>query len=579
MTVLPNDSDTELFVHENTRSHNLLFHLFACPFPTQICARQLPISIAFFYTDPVCSAIAISISLLFACSPPANFFTARTIQIGKALLAHSPQSTDHYKNRRFPLFCLSVFMSVCEQYFPEEPSAPVLNTAFPGPVSQEAVKSLDKVFDARPVYFVADYEKSLGNYVVDVDGNTYLDVYAQIASIPLGYNNPALIEVAKSDKMTRAIVDRPALGNFPGKDTEDIIAELLKVAPKGQDKVWSGLSGADANELAFKAAFMWYQSQKRGYANAFSTEENESVMKNHAPGSPELAIMSFERAFHGRLFASASATCSKPIHKLDFPAFNWPKAEFPSYSYPLDKNSETNQKEDQRCLAIVENLLKTWAVPIAAVLLEPIQSEGGDNHASASFFQGLRDLTLKYGALLIIDEVQTGVGATGKFWAHEHFDMTPPPDLVTFSKKFQSAGYYFHNPEIVPNQAYRQFNTWCGDPARMILAGAIGAEVVKHDLASQAARVGDYLYSKLEVLAAKYPLYMADLRGKGRATFIAWSFKQAELRNKFLTDMKKVGINIGGCAEDSVRLRPTLVFEEKHADILVAGIEKILSEY
>lgn len=470
-------------------------------------------------------------------------------------------------------------MSVCEKYFPEEPSAPNLVTDFPGPKSQDAVKALGKVFDARPVYFVADYEKSVGNYIYDVDGNAYLDVYAQIASIPLGYNNPKLVETAKSDKMVRAIIDRPALGNFPGKDTEEIIADLLKVAPAGQDKIWSGLSGADANELAFKAAFMWYQAKKRGYASAFTQADNESVMKNQAPGSPDLAILSFERAFHGRLFASASTTCSKPVHKLDLPSFNWPKAEFPSYKYPLDANTAANASEDERCLAIVEELLKSWSVPIAAVLIEPIQSEGGDNHASNAFFQGLRDLTLKYGSLLIVDEVQTGVGATGKFWAHEHFNLSPAPDMVTFSKKFQSAGYYFHDPELVPNQAYRQFNTWCGDPARMILAGAIGQQVVEHNLAAQAARVGDYLYGKLEALAEKYPEFLSDLRGKGRATFIAWSFKKPELRNKFLADMKTVGINIGGCAEDSVRLRPTLVFEEKHADILVAGVEKILSGY
>lgn len=469
--------------------------------------------------------------------------------------------------------------SVCEAYFPNEPTAPVVATQAPGPQSKKAIESLNKVFDARAAYFVADYAKSVGNYVVDVDGNKYLDVYAQIASIPLGYNNPKLAEVAKSDKMTNAIINRPALGNFPGADTEEIISDLLKVAPKGQDKVWSGLSGADANELAFKAAFMWYQSQKRGYATGFSSDETESVMKNQAPGSPELAILSFERAFHGRLFASASTTCSKPIHKLDLPSFKWPKAQFPSYKYPLEANEAANKAEDLRCLAIVEDLLKGWSCPVAAVLVEPIQSEGGDNHASSEFFQGLRDLTLKYGSLLIVDEVQTGVGATGTFWAHEHFNISPAPDMVTFSKKFQSAGYYFHNPEIIPNQPYRQFNTWCGDPARMILAGAIGQEVVDKDLAKQAARVGNYLYGKLEALATKYPEYMADLRGKDRATFIAWSFKDASLRNKFLTDMKTVGINVGGCAEDSVRLRPTLVFEEKHADIFVDGLDKVLSLY
>lgn len=314
--------------------------------------------------------------------------------------------------------------------------------------------------------------------------------------------------------MIRAIVDRPALGNFPGNDLDEIVTDILKVAPKGQNKLWSGLSGADANELAFKATFFWYQAQKRGYNSDFSPEEVASVMHNQAPGAPELAILSFERAFHGRLFASGSTTCSKPIHKLDLPAFKWPKAQFPSYKYPLENNVEANKKEDERCLKIVEDLFKTWSVPIAGVLVEPIQSEGGDNHASAEFFQGLRDITLKHGALLIMDEVQTGVGATGVMWAHERFNLQPPPDLVTFSKKFQSAGYFYHDPEITPNMAYRQFNTWCGDPARMTLAGAIGKEIVKHDLTARASEVGDYLYKKLEKLQEKYPKHMRDLRGK-----------------------------------------------------------------
>lgn len=151
--------------------------------------------------------------------------------------------------------------------------------------------------------------------------------------------------------------------------------------------------------------------------------------------------------------------------------------------------------------------------------------------------------------------------------------------MVTFSKKFQSAGYYFHNPEIVPSTAYRQFSTWCGDPARMILAGAICQEVIKNDLPAKAQKVGSYLFSKLEALQAKYPKYLIDLRGKDRATFIAWSFDTGATRDQFLKDMKSVGINMGGCAETSVRLRPTLVFEEKHADIFVAAVEQVLSSY
>lgn len=123
--------------------------------------------------------------------------------------------------------------SISAQYFPEEPKAPVVKST-KGSSSKQAIESLGKVFDARGAYFVADYGKSQGNYIADVDGNLYLDVYAQIASIPLGYNNPALIEVAKSDKMIRAIVDRPALGNFPGNDLDEIVSDILKVAPKGK---------------------------------------------------------------------------------------------------------------------------------------------------------------------------------------------------------------------------------------------------------------------------------------------------------------------------------------------------------
>lgn len=467
--------------------------------------------------------------------------------------------------------------SIAQHYFPDEPKAPKLVGSTTK--SSEEKTLLNKVFDARAAYFVADYDQSIGNYLVDVDGNTYLDVYAQISSIPLGYNNPALIEAAKSRKMISAIVNRPAMGNFPGSDLKSIVSDILAVAPKGQDKVWSGLSGADANELAFKAAFFYYQSKKRGYNNKFTEEENISVMKNQSPGSPDLAILSFERSFHGRLFASGSTTSSKPIHKLDLPSFKWPKAQFPSYKYPLDKYTTENRTEDDRCLKIVEDLYDSWHVPIAALLVEPIQSEGGDNHGSAYFFQKLRDITIKNHSLLIMDEVQTGVGATGTFWAHEHLNISPPPDLVTFSKKFQSAGYFFHDPEIIPNYAYRQFNTWCGDPARMVLAGAIGKEVVAHDLPAVVKRVGDYLFKKLEALQTKHPDYFLDLRGKDRGTFIAWSLQSGSARDKFLGDMREAGVNIGGCAESSVRLRPTLVFEESHADILVAAIDKVLSSY
>jgi 4-aminobutyrate aminotransferase / (S)-3-amino-2-methylpropionate transaminase len=130
--------------------------------------------------------------------------------------------------------------------------------------------------------------------------------------------------------------------------------------------------------------------------------------------------------------------------------------------YPLEENIGFNHREEERCLALVEKTIKEWSCPVAAVIVEPIQSEGGDNHASPSFFRGLRDITKQLGVLLIADEVQTGCGSTGTFWAHEKWGVTKgdEPDIVTFSKKFQAAGWFFHDEKLIPNRPYRQFNTW-----------------------------------------------------------------------------------------------------------------------
>ena len=409
-------------------------------------------------------------------------------------------------------------------FFADEPVGPHIQTAIPGPESKKAIADLNRVFDVRSLNMMANYQQSYGNYIADLDGNVLLDVYAQIASIPVGYSNPSLLLAAMSPDMASAMINRPALGNFPQHDWGSILETgILRVAPKGLDQVFTAMAGSDANETAYKAAFMWYRQQQRGGPDVeFSPDDISSSMLNHTPGSPQLSIMSFTSAFHGRLFASLSTTRSKPIHKLDIPAFDWPQAQFPALKYPLEQHAEENAAEEQRCLQEAERIIKDYHNPVAAVVVEPIQSEGGDNHASPAFFRGLREITRRNNVLLIVDEVQTGVGATGKFWAHEHWDMADPPDMVTFSKKAQTAGYYFGNPELRPNKPYRQFNTWMGDPARAILFRAIINEIERLNLVENTAMVGDYLYSGLERLAQQYPEQIQNLRGKGQGTFIAF---------------------------------------------------------
>lgn len=399
--------------------------------------------------------------------------------------------------------------------------------------------------------------------------------YAQIASIPVGYSNPALRDASLTEQMVSAMINRPALGNFPQHDWAEILRTgVLSVAPKGLDQVFTAMAGSDANETAYKAAFMYRRQQERGGAHVeFSKEDISSAMLNQAPGAPLLSILSFKTAFHGRLFGSLSTTRSKPIHKLDIPAFDWPQATFPLLKYPLEEHVAENEKAEAESLADVERLITTHHLPPCAAVIEPIQSEGGDNHASPAFFRGLRTLTKKHNVLLIVDEVQTGVGATGKFWAHDHWDLESPPDMVTFSKKAQTAGYYFGNPELRPNKPYRQFNTWMGDPAKALLFRAIIQEIDRLDLVTNTKNVGEYLYSGIERLAGQYPGEFLNLRGKGQGTFIAFDSPR---RDEFLKKAKSVGVNIGGSGERAVRLRPMLVFQTHHADILLEAMEKIV---
>ncbi|KAM0276643.1 hypothetical protein ACHAQH_006552 [Verticillium albo-atrum] len=422
---------------------------------------------------------------------------------------------------------------------------------------------------------VTDFKKS--DSIADPDGNVLLDMFAQIASIPIGYNNPQLLKATQSLDIQSALINRPALGSFPQHDWLTILKSgLLAAAPKGLDKIYTSMTGSDANEMAFKAAFMWKRQHERGAGVDFTEAEISSSMNNLQPGSPNMSILSFKKGFHGRLFGSLSTTRSKAIHKLDIPAFDWPAAPFPQLKYPLEENVRENEEEEDMCLRETENLLINSASPPAAMVIEPIQSEGGDNHATPRFFRRLRELAKKHNVIFIVDEVQTGVGATGKFWAHEHWDLASPPDIVTFSKKAQAAGFYYADPTLKPSQPYRQFNTWMGDPARALLFSAIFQEIRRLDLVRNAAETGDYLFSGLSRLQEKYPGEILNLRGKNLGTFIAFDSPR---RDELVKKAKASGINIGGSGVQAVRLRPMLVFQKHHADVFLETMEKILGQW
>jgi 4-aminobutyrate aminotransferase/(S)-3-amino-2-methylpropionate transaminase len=453
--------------------------------------------------------------------------------------------------------------------FPDEPAHAHVVTAIPGPRTEELRARHEKHQDARTIHYYQDGKKSRGNYAVDVDGNTLLDVYGHIACVPIGYNHPALLEAFRSERFAWLSSVRPALGIAPPPEWVDLVeGPLMRCAPRGHDRVMTVTTGAEAVENALKAAFAWKARRRRG-DRAWSTDELSAVMQNHQPGINELKVISFEGGFHGRTLGALSATRSKAIHKLDFPAFDWPVVPFPANRFPLADHVDENRAAEARSLEIIERVLRDAQGTVAALIVEPVQGEGGDRHASPAFFRALRALTTQYEAAFIVDEVQTGLGATGTFWAHEQWHLDTPPDVVTWSKKFQLGGLHLR-ADFLPPEPWRLFNTFLGDPLRAAQSEVILDVVARDGLVDHTRRTGELLVAALTELTARHPALFSQPRGAG--TFAAIDVKDAATRDRLLHDARQRGLEAGGSGDRSIRFRPTLVFGARH----VAEVTEIL---
>ena len=464
-------------------------------------------------------------------------------------------------------------MRVNEPISPAEPLAPILNTPIPGPKAQQFKSDVGQFSqDGWTIKFPIDLKGSVGNYAKDIDGNYILDLFGQIASLPLGYNHPDLMYATAGQEYHKYLAQRPACAVNPDMEWMRLLRDsVLKVAPKGLTELFLSCGcGTQSNENAYKAAFLWYKKKQRGG----SGPTEEELKKELVRGNPDdMAILSFQKAFHGRALGALSTTRSKMIAKIDIPAFDWPAAPFPEIKHPYSEFEAENREEENRCLEEVERILKTNKKAIAGVIIEPVLAEGGDQLASPYFYLNVQRLTKEAGAAFIVDEVQTGGGSTGKFWAYQHWGELADPDIVTFAKKIQACGYYA-KPEFRPDWSKSLYGTWMGDPIRLLNFKHILRTIEADRLIYKTQHTGSYLRAQLSLMEKKYPQYINNVRGLG--AFLAFDMPSADDCGLLVRDMLAQGINMGPCGANSIRIRPSLILENKHVDLFADRFEKML---
>lgn len=437
-----------------------------------------------------------------------------------------------------------------------------VHTEIPGPRAS-AMLATGRL-DMQAIYrlLVVDDEKSRGVTLVDVDGNAYLDLFSHFALGALGYNHPALSAVAASPSFQRACINPTSSPFSPATQWFEFLEGVTRYAPPGTSKIYCVDAGNEGIEAALKAAFVVFGERRRAAAGQpknpleLPAAEQERIL--HNLGTDAVAI-SLTGAFHGRGFGSLTMTHSKTIHKADIPAFDWPIAPFPANRFPLARHEEENAEREATALAELARVFERYEGRVASLLVEPMQSEGGDRHASPAFFRAVQAMCREAGAAFILDEVQTGVGISGTWWTHEQFDLPYAPDIVCFGKKMQMGGF-FCTEDYNITQFGRMYQTRNGDRARAMLALETLRTIERDGLLENVRRVGALFLARIEELADAFPALITEPRGRG--LMLAFDLPTTAARDEFLRKALRRGIFATYTGSRSVRLRPHLILSE-----------------
>ncbi len=419
-------------------------------------------------------------------------------------------------------------------------------------------------------HIVMDLRRSRGNVVYDAfHDEEILDFFSQFGTCPIGYNHPKMASPEYLEELMAAALTKPANSDIYTREMAEFVEAFTRVAvPATHGKhLFFVEGGALAVENQLKAAFDWKvrKNFRKGYRREVGTK-----------------IVHLEQAFHGRSGYTLSLTnTADPRKTMYFPKFDWPRVVNPKLIFPVTPESlEKTIARERLAAAQIRQALVDHRDDIAALIIEPIQGEGGDNHFRPEFFATLRTLCDENDMLFLVDEVQTGMGLTGRMWGFQAMEVVP--DLFAFGKKTQVCGFasndrILEEPENVFAVSSRINSTWGGNLVDMVRCRRYLEIMAEENLVENARVVGDFLKARLEELAAEFPGKMTAVRGRG--LFIAFDLPDGKTRGQLLaTWLQKHRVMALASGERAIRLRPPLTLTKEEALLGVQRLRAALAE-
>ncbi len=436
-------------------------------------------------------------------------------------------------------------------------AGPRIKTQLPGPNARRVLEADARLISpsyTRSYPLVA--KRGRGVMVEDVDGNEFLDFSAGIAVVSTGHCHPDV--VAAIQKQAGELIHMSGT-DFYYESMTTLAERLSKVAPmKGPHRFYYGNSGTEAIEAALKLAR--YHTKRQG-------------------------IIAFYGAFHGRTMGALSLTASKPQQRRRFAPLvpGVTHVPYPNV-YRRPEGCDARQYAVDCARFIEEKLFKTILPPeeVAAIFVEAIQGEGGYIVAPTEFMQELRRICDQHGILLVVDEVQSGSGRTGKWWSVQHTGVEP--DIITVAKGIASGmplGVTITRSEIMDWVPGSHASTFGGNPVS-IAAALATMNVLEREAITNAAQVGEYMMQRMKPWVEKHPL-VGDVRGRGLMIGVEITRDKkaktpaSDLRDKIVESAFERGVLFLGAGESSVRLSPPLIVSREQADIAMNVLDECIA--